>query len=182
MKEPKEVSQLKLAAQVSKHVQIEDVRLIQMSGRVYPQPSEAVGGTAHLEQTHKAKFRRTGADLSIEVHFDLRGVHKDGDDKKIFSLRAAFELTYRLDKEVLLSHAELLAFSHVNGLFNAWPYWREFVQNTAARMALPGLVVPVFRVPRAPSAKREPKETTKGISPVATLEDRSGPEAHPSNT
>jgi len=52
-------------------------------------------------------------------------------------------------------------FAETNGLYNAWPYWREFVQNTAARMSLPGLTVPVLRLGRSqPRPSALPAETT----------------------
>ena len=38
------------------------------------------------------------------------------------------------------------AFAQVNAVFNAWPYWRELVQASLARMSMPALTVPVFRV------------------------------------
>ncbi len=41
------------------------------------------------------------------------------------------------------------AFAKVNGVYNSWPYLREVVQNTFARMALPPIVLPVYRVTKA---------------------------------
>ena len=38
-------------------------------------------------------------------------------------------------------------FGQINAVFNAWPCWRELVQAPPARMSLPTLTVPVFRVP-----------------------------------
>ena len=50
-----------------------------------------------------------------------------------------------------INDEHLHAFSATNGVFNAWPYWREFVQNTTARMGLPTpVIVPVFRLGENP--------------------------------
>jgi preprotein translocase subunit SecB len=49
-----------------------------------------------------------------------------------------------------LTEAHLDAFAKTNAVFNAWPYWREFVQSTTVRMGLPPLVTPVFRFPTQP--------------------------------
>ena len=51
--------------------------------------------------------------------------------------------------EVAATREDLEAFCAMNGVFNAWPYAREFVQSSMARMNLPALVLPVMRyVPR----------------------------------
>jgi preprotein translocase subunit SecB len=67
------------------------------------------------------------------------------------ALGATFELSYGLDAPVAASGGDLRAFAELNGVFNAWPYWREYVQSMTTRMGLPPLVVPVFRL----SAARE---------------------------
>ena len=41
---------------------------------------------------------------------------------------------------------QLKAFGQINAVFNAWPCWRELVQAPLARMSLPTLTMPVFRV------------------------------------
>ena len=167
MKEPREISQLKLAGQVSRHVQIEQVRLVQASGRLYPQPSETETGAVNLRQSHTAKFRQAGTDLVVELRFRLQGLRGGEGRDRLFELTASFELLYRLDRDAPIPVPQLRAFSLVNGLYNAWPYWREFVQNTAARMSLPRLVVPVFRVSRA-SIDKSPKEVRKSAPPAGT--------------
>jgi hypothetical protein len=182
MKTPKEVSQLKLAAQVSRHVQIEEVRLVQMSGRLFPRPPGLDGGMALLHQKQKTSVRRAVADLVIEIRFGLRGVGKDDVSSKLFELSAAFELTYKLDKKTDFPAAQLRAFSSVNGLYNAWPYWREFVQNTAARMGLPRLVVPVFRVPRAPRAEKVTQQAVKKNPQPGTPAESAAPAKSSSST
>jgi hypothetical protein len=59
----------------------------------------------------------------------------------------------RRDPKVNASEAQLFsrrraasAFATINEVFNAWPCWREYVQNVVARMGLPSITVPVFRV------------------------------------
>ena len=52
----------------------------------------------------------------------------------------------RFPDEESFSSEELEAFGEVNAVFNAWPYWRELVQASLARMLLPPLTLPVFRV------------------------------------
>jgi preprotein translocase subunit SecB len=32
----------------------------------------------------------------------------------------------------------------MNGIYNIWPYWREYVQTTTSRLGLPPLTLPVL--------------------------------------
>jgi hypothetical protein len=84
----------------------------------------------------------------------MRGVQEQDPTKRVVDLSAGLELSYRLSKEVELTPQQLRAFGKVNALYNAWPYWRELVQTTVARMGLPRLVVPVFRVARPKIGKQ----------------------------
>lgn len=65
-----------------------------------------------------------------------------------FRIYAFFRMTYDLDEGEPLSKHELEQFGFWNVVFNAWPYFREFVSSIANRAAMPRLVLPVMRVPR----------------------------------
>ena len=60
------------------------------------------------------------------------------------SLVGPTEIARSLDE--VFSSDELNEFGQVNAVFNAWPYWRELVQSSLARMSMPILTVPVYRV------------------------------------
>lgn len=61
-------------------------------------------------------------------------------------VEATFVLQYSLSRAEGVTSEDLTAFGLINGVYNAWPYWREFVQNTTARMGLPTITAPVFRL------------------------------------
>lgn len=71
----------------------------------------------------------------------------------VVSIKASFELFYRLPHDFEATEQELSGFAEVNGVFNAWPYWREFIQTTTCRMNLPPIVLPVFRLQKAAKKK-----------------------------
>lgn len=54
-------------------------------------------------------------------------------------------------------------FARRNGVFNAHPYWREFLQSAGARIGLYGIVAPVLRIaqPTPEAEGNEAKKTTK---------------------
>ena len=79
--------------------------------------------------------------------FDLN-VYKPGKspEESEVSIKATFEIIYKAKELKSLTKKNFDAFGQTNGVYNAWPYWREFVQNTIARMGLPPLTIPVFRL------------------------------------
>jgi len=66
-----------------------------------------------------------------------------------FEIRASFRLLYEIQPGDPLTDAQLGNFTYWNALFNAWPYWREYLSSTLNRAHLPRFVVPVMGVPRA---------------------------------
>ena len=83
-------------------------------------------------------------DGSGETAGSIVAVNKE--TKPYLSIEATFVLTYSAESFEDLSDENLQAFATTNGVYNAWPYWREYVQSTVTRMGFPPIVVPVFRL------------------------------------
>lgn len=97
---------------------------------------------------------------SVEHHIDLKQhmlavvpsfslvASRAGNDgpSPVLTIKASFILEYTLPPSVEFEEEQLKAFSMTNGVYNAWPYWREYVQSTTTRMGLPPIIVPVFRL------------------------------------
>lgn len=69
----------------------------------------------------------------------------EGDDAADLMAFADYEILYDVNGEISPEDAE--SFAWINGVMNAWSYWRALVQSTLLAMGLPKLVLPVFRVP-----------------------------------
>jgi len=66
---------------------------------------------------------------------------------------AQYGLDSDLDEEEL--RPALAEFARYNVGYHVWPYWREYVQATCARMGIPPLPIPMFRIPQPePSAEQ----------------------------
>lgn len=78
------------------------------------------------------------------------------DDEQPYSIVGRFRITYLIDGDEAVSEADVEQFAHWNAMFNAWPYWREFVSSTINRGHLPRFVVPVMGVP----AVRPPEDAS----------------------
>jgi len=137
------------ASQVSRiiaAVQLENVRLsdAQLSSSVLSR-DDVGDADVHVRRSSTVAARDSRG-FRVAMLLDLRIVSKDGGDAPAVSIRCTFELTYALPEGFETSSEALERFAEVNATFNAWPYWREFVQTTMARMNLPPFVMPVFRL------------------------------------
>lgn len=73
-------------------------------------------------------------------------------------ITASFIAEYRLlNKEIgePEQRQALEEFGKYNVGYHIWPYWREFVQTMCARMLLPNIVLPMYRVVDPEAKKRE---------------------------
>ena len=62
--------------------------------------------------------------------------------------------------DYLLTHLEYMM--RINPISNAWPYWREFVQNMSSRMGFPALTVPLLEiVPKKAATKKAKSQLVK---------------------
>ena len=83
--------------------------------------------------------------LQVHVGFGLTLVSADSSDQKI-EMNASFVIDYALKGTAEFSDREFDAFAGLNGVHNAWPFWRELVHNLTARMGIRPLMIPVHRV------------------------------------
>jgi hypothetical protein len=111
----------------------------------------------HPQFSHTARLSSEGLrDSTFYVIASLTvSIVSESDQKEHATMKVQFELSYRLPSDFAASRSELNAFAKVNGVFNAWPYFREFVQSTSQKMDLPVILLPVYRVPQPTRAKVE---------------------------
>ena len=62
------------------------------------------------------------------------------------TIEASFGMLYACDNVGEIPAKNLEAFAVTTALFNLWPFWREVVMNTTARMRITPIVVPVLRL------------------------------------
>lgn len=92
-----------------------------------------------------------GTTLGCAVNF---GATFD-EEPEPYELYARFRLLYSIEEEAELDEADVNQFANWNGVFNAWPYWREYLSSTINRAQLPRFVVPVMGVPRTTATTSE---------------------------
>ena len=144
-------------ARIIASVQIDDIRLREGRCRslcdVANLPEELSARSSH--ETAVSVESGDGSEFVISVRFllEVRST-PDGDDV-LAEVGAVFDLSYHVPTDEDFSAEEMERFGQLNAVFNAWPYWREFVQISMSRMAMPDLTVPLYRLPWRESAKVE---------------------------
>jgi hypothetical protein len=86
--------------------------------------------------------------------------HEDEPDQRrqLILIECSFEAEYRF-RDDMPSEEQIEAFGSANAVFNCWPFFREFVQTSVARMHFPPPPVPFLRLVR----KSESPETPASI-------------------
>ena len=135
---------LQLAAALARRVQIDDIRLLRMSAGQNLRPG---GLPPNIKFESDAEFKLNEADskIAVDVTFKLLASYNDSQlAEPSLMMAATFRVTYKISSLSGLSSFHYDAFSFMNGIYNAWPYWRELVHSSLSRMGLPPLQIPVF--------------------------------------
>jgi preprotein translocase subunit SecB len=131
---------------VSDRVQIRDIKLLECAADQKLFDDDL---PRHITTNITAEFHFDAESLRLVVypHLLLMVKEKDASPNNYFvKIEARFAIVYALRAAEGLDHEHFDAFAERNGIYNVWPYWREFVQSMTVRMGLPPLTVPVFRV------------------------------------
>lgn len=104
--------------------------------------------------------------LRLLVNFQMAGVPESPDEGEappaaaVVEIDCAFRVEYALRPGFEPSDAQIEAFQEGNAIFNAWPYFREYLQSTLQRMGLPTFTLPFLRLqPRADAPKAGEEST-----------------------
>ena len=140
---------LDLAAPVSRRVQLDAVFLA--GCRAMRSPDQFPEGE-HVTLNNKIVNLEVGLvedsdKFFLKILLSTEAVNNRKDtDNILFTIEATFILNYEVPSRQNFEDKNLHAFAATNGVFNVWPYWREYVQSTTTRMGLPPITLPVFRV------------------------------------
>jgi len=112
-------------------------------------------------------FTREPAEFGSDVQMDLDIKSKgmvNPENRRQFAIRARLTMTltntsnerlatiegeylirYETREGFLVDDQQADLYAQFNGVFNAWGYWREYVQSACCRMGIPAPPVPVYR-------------------------------------
>lgn len=153
---------MRLATAVSERVEIENVRLHECSakrGSIRADRTPSISAAIALQ--HKLDPNKPRLCILVEFEIKASYEHDPADSEEFTLVKAVFALNYRLSSTDGLSEKHYRAFAELNGVFNAWPYCREFVQSTTVRLGLPALILPSLKLSgskvKSASEKQRPR-------------------------
>lgn len=170
----KATSKLDLGAPVSRLVELDSIFIVESEARRKQLRGE-LPADINLSVQVKTDTVKDKRIVQVRVRFELAARYDETAAGELLRIAAMFLLQYRLPSFEGLSKSNFNAFGEMNGVYNAWPYWREYVQATTLRMGLPSITIPVYRpvvvtkaARAAPSAKAKQKKRTPKHSAVST--------------
>jgi len=137
---------------VSDRVELKDVCLITSKCNQTPK-AHSGKKTYNIDYSAKVQTDKKNGYIIVIPGFHFEAFGKNENKEPVIVIDASFVLTYKIDNFQGLTQKGFEQFANLNGIYNAWPYWREFVQNTIVRMGLPSLSIPVFRIVEPPKDK-----------------------------
>ena len=134
---------VKSAGKVAAAVEVRNILLVEGTAALSRQFVEK--GSKYSEKawsvrvTHTGKHRiHDGNMLRTLTHFTFTAKESErSKSKPLLIITAIFVAEYEMAEGFRPSKHDLEAFVRANAVFNCWPYWREYVHSTAARMNLP---------------------------------------------
>ena len=159
---------LAAAAIVAQNVEIEDIWLSRLHASAMLAPLQLVGQEFEWrisEPVQEHEFSDKDKLLRVVVSAAAFAVRSTPDaarskdhlsvasNARLIDLSVSVSLHYRIvtsSPPEEMRRTLFTSFALVNGRYNAWPYIREHFQNITAKMGIPPLVVPVYRVPQKP--------------------------------
>ena len=150
-------------------VEIEDVRLVEANVATKVRSPSGAGAVDLLvnRTAEISEHQEENGTFFVVATMRAQLVPEQAAEEPLVSIETKFELQYRLPEGFHVDSQTLTAFAETNGIYNAWPYWREFVQSMFVRMGLPPLALPLLRA-REMMGKTRESRAIEGAAEAST--------------
>ncbi len=154
----------KLIGAVAQHVQLVAVNCRDFSARRMLDLDTFGKKDVRFKTNHSADGLRDleASQIVVVAKFEFRcdALETGQEEACVAQMSATLSLRYDVAKEELdkITPEAVQAFARFNGMFNAYPYWRELLQSSMGRLGLPGVTAPVYRIPRPAPRPKEPAD------------------------
>ncbi len=146
---------MEAVARVAQKADLEEIYLV--DAKVSRDPQNIAPEALSLEPTCSTKIVLIDKDnniLSVLCNFGLAAFNRKSPDTMFMSVEASFSTSYSLKPLGEFNPDDIEHFSKINPVYNAWPFWREFVQSMTTRMGFPALTIPLLKIMPKKSAKK----------------------------
>jgi preprotein translocase subunit SecB len=156
---------LKAVARVARFVDVEEIRLAEISGNSSPQLPKAQL-VPHVE--HECVPSRY-AGKELEVSCSYRFTARSG-DAEIGKLQFKYVIVYSIETDEKFAEEDVRQFAFANGTYHSWPFVRQLLFDLTSKMGYPAFTLPTFRFNPKPPDKKEPAqaEAASAAAPEAT--------------
>lgn len=130
-------------------VKLRDIRVIETTSRMATDLCDDVFSGQLQIYTDEMKTRASRFDnetLYCGVRIKIKAA-KAEDKPAAVEVYAEYSLIYDIIGDTDFSQESADLFAARNGVFNAWPFFRELAYSSTARMGLPAITVGSFRLP-----------------------------------
>lgn len=135
-----EISEIRLAKAMMQSREIDDLAKMPIEVR-FDYRCEPIGAFSNPLQL-AISFELIGVDASAGKTNGPRG----GQDGEAFRIECTYHVRYDVSKTFTISPDHVSAFKNGNAIFNTWPYFREYLQDSMQRMGLPPVIAPFLRL------------------------------------
>lgn len=155
----KPASLAQLAGVIAKRVQIVSVQLMESQLSRHVRRNADIPSSLNLSYGIKVDYEfsptEKGLDVSIAYRVEGRKAQpesegesfdktQDPEQPDVFEIQGMMAVEYKLRDLDGVEEQHVEAFARMNGIYNTWPYWREYVQSAVGRMGLPPVTLPVM--------------------------------------
>jgi len=157
---------LKPVESIAKTVRLTDVSVVQFHGEKNLKDREDIRLDVAYSTRTKTEALPTEKAIKVLAEFEMAARQsKDDSSPLVVGISLNLALTYACESVGEFSPEALNDFGRLNGVYNAWPYWREFLQSSTVRMGLPPLIAPPFRIAEQMPKRRAIRTAAKKRSP-----------------
>lgn len=160
--EQDELRRREIAARVSARADIVDIRTLKISAQLESQPTQSHGLIYSMSNNVEAEYEEGDSHFVVSVSYSIDIEEslidpEGGNESEQMIARISFAHAALFSLEIRASESpptaeEVEAFASTTGQFALYPYAREFVSMITARLGLPALTIPMFKL-----ATRVPK-------------------------
>jgi len=154
--------ELKHSVELHLNAALETLRLVSAEIKSDVEPEALEGELRTSYSFRPASSKRIDNALLLDLFFELNILQTQDDSAPhtIASLACTFRARYSLRPRFQPTPEQIKAFHAGNAIFNCWPFFREFVQSSSVRLALPPPPVPFLRFgPKPPPVAKEASPT-----------------------
>ena len=140
---------------------LRDVVLAELSAHREMAFGEAMSDAAskaqvRIEDDASADLCQDGQSLIVQVHFS---VTVSQGEEGILAVNGRFDLQYhRQVEDAEITNGDIQLFAKINGVYNCWPYIREVVSSTFARLGYPPFTLDSLVIAPQPESSEAPAE------------------------